>query len=353
MAATEMSGLAPQGKRVALAAALDRVGVWRLMLEARARSLFPWRWLTVLTFHRVARAGAPGFDPEVSDTTPADFDRQVAILKQYFTLVDTHALDAYRTGQPLPPNPAIITFDDGYRDNHDEALPILQRHGAKAVFFIATSYVGERRLFWWERVARAFQRASGERMTVRYPEPLTLELGGQRRASVRRALNILKSRPGLEVERFVGELEHAAGAPLERDEERRLADRLVMTWDHVRALKAAGMDVQSHTRSHRILQTMTDEEVTADLRASREELEQQISAPVFAVAYPAGKPIDDCPGLRRAVRRAGYHLGLTSVSGAARLPGAWDWLGIPRVTVERGMPDTFFRGCLALPALSY
>jgi peptidoglycan/xylan/chitin deacetylase (PgdA/CDA1 family) len=354
--ATEVGGLArPLGKRARLAAALDRVGLWRALLEARARSLFPWRWLTVLTFHRVAPPGAPGFDHEVSDTTPDDFDRQVAILKRYFTLVDTQAIDAYRAGQPLPPNPAVITFDDGYRDNHDEALPILKRHGAKAVFFVATEYVAERRLYWWERVARAFEHANGPRLTLRYPEPLTLDLGSvaEWRAALRRALGILKTRPGLEVERFLRDLEQAARAPLSRDEERALADRLVMSWDHVRALKAAGMDVQSHTRSHRVLQTMTDEEVTSDLRASRDDLEQQIDSPVFAVAYPAGKPIADCPGLRRAVRRAGYRLGLTSSSGAARLSGSWDWLGIPRVTVERGMPDTFFRGCLAVPALSH
>jgi peptidoglycan/xylan/chitin deacetylase (PgdA/CDA1 family) len=344
----------PLGKRARLADVLDRVGLWRFVLEARARAVLPWRRLTVLTFHRVARPGAPGFDGDVSDTTPEDFDRQVAILKRYFTLVDVRALDAYRLGIPLPPNPAIISFDDGYRDNHDEALPILRRHGAKAVFFVATSFVGERRLFWWERVSRALGRARAERMTLRYPEPLTLELGTEeeRRAATGRVLEILKSRPGLEVERFLADLESAAGAPLGRDEERALTDALVMTWDHVRALQAAGMDVQSHSRSHRILQTMTNEEVTADLRAAREELEEQIEAPVFAVAYPAGKPIDS-PGLRRAVRRAGYRLGLTSSPGAARLDGDMDWLGIPRVTVERGMPDPFFRGCLAVPALAY
>ena len=100
-------------KRVQLAQALDRVGLWGLVLEARARALLPRRTLTVLTFHRVAAAGAPGFDLDVSDTTPEAFDRQVGMLKRYFTLIDTVALDAHRAGAPLPPNPALITFDDG------------------------------------------------------------------------------------------------------------------------------------------------------------------------------------------------------------------------------------------------
>jgi peptidoglycan/xylan/chitin deacetylase (PgdA/CDA1 family) len=341
-------------KRVQLAQALDRVGLWGLVLEARARSFLPGKKLTVLTFHRVARAGAAGFDPDVSDTTPEAFDRQVAMLKRYFTLIDTAELDAHRAGAPLPRNPALITFDDGYRDNHDEALPILRRHGAKAVFFIATRYVDERRIYWWERINRALA-SPRTRLTITYPEERRFEITNHetRRAATRGLLDVVKKHAGLDLERFLVELEEAAGTPLSRDEERSLADAMVMSWDQVRGLKAAGMDVQSHTHNHRILQTISDDEITADLRTSRSLLEAQIDAPVYALAYPAGKPITSQPGLRRAVRRAGIRLGLTTAPGSVRLDRSLDWLGIPRVTVEREMPDPFFRGCLAFPRLAY
>ena len=342
-------------KRVRLAQALDRVGLWALVLEARARALFPWKTLTVLTFHRVAEAGGAGFDPDVSDTTPEAFDRQVALLKRYFTLIDTATLDAHRAGGPLPPNPALITFDDGYRDNHDQALPILQRHGAKAVFFVATKYVDERRLYWWERIHRAIGASTRDRIDMTYPEPRTFDLSipEHRRASTGALLAIVKKHAGLDLDRFLGELESTTGTTLSRDDERTLADQLLMSWDHVRALRAAGMDVQSHTHAHRILQTISDEEVTEDLRTSRALLEAQIESPVFALAYPAGKPITAHPGLRRAVRRAGIRLGLTTAPGSMRLERSVDWLGIPRVTVERGMTEPFFRGCLAFPQLAY
>jgi peptidoglycan/xylan/chitin deacetylase (PgdA/CDA1 family) len=342
-------------KRVQLARALDRAGVLGLVLKARARALLPWKTLTVLTFHRVARPNAAGFDPDVNDTTPEDFDRQVGVLKRYFTLVDTAALDAHRTGGVLPPNPAMITFDDGYRDNHDEALPILKRHGAKAVFFIATQYVDERRIYWWERLNRAILTSSRRRLVLRQPEDRTFDLSSEegRRAAVRALLLIVKKHVGLDLPRFLAEVEEAAGAPLDRELERELAAAMVMSWDHVRALKAAGMDVQSHTHQHRILQTIGDEEVTADLRTSRSLLEAQLGAPVYALAYPAGKPISAHPGLRRAVRRAGIRVGLTTAPAAVRLGRSVDWLDIPRVTVERGMTDPFFRSCLAFPQLAY
>jgi peptidoglycan/xylan/chitin deacetylase (PgdA/CDA1 family) len=342
-------------KRLQLARVLDRAGVLGLVLKARARALLPWKTLTVLTFHRVARTGGPGFDPDVNDTTPEEFDRQVGVLKRYFTLIDTAALDAHRTGGGLPPNPAMITFDDGYRDNHDEALPILKRHGVKAVFFIATQYVDERRIFWWERLNRAVAATTRRRLELRYPEDRVFDVSSDqgRREAVRALLLVVKKHVGLDLPRFLGEVEEAAGVPLDREQERGLADALVMSWDHVRALKAAGMDVQSHTHQHRILQTIGDEEVTADLRTSRSLLEAQIDAPVYALAYPAGKPISAHPGLRRAVRRAGIRVGLTTAPAAVRLGRSVDWLDIPRVTVERGMTEPFFRSCLAFPQLTY
>jgi peptidoglycan/xylan/chitin deacetylase (PgdA/CDA1 family) len=341
-------------KRVQLAQALDRVGLWGLVLEARARALLPHRTLTVLTFHRVAPAGAAGFDPDVTDSNPEAFDWQVGMLKRYFNLIDTAALDAHRAGAPLPPNPALITFDDGYRDNHDHALPILQRHGVKAVFFVATKYVDERRLYWWERIHRAVAAARAS-FVMGYPEErrFAMSTREERRTSVQALLGIVKKHAGLDLDRFLEELEGAAGARLERDQERTLADGLLMSWDQVRALKAAGMDVQSHSHSHRVLQTISDDEVTADLRTSRSILEAQLDAPVYALAYPAGKPIDAHPGLRRAVRRAGIRLGLTTKPGSIRLERSLDWLGIPRVTVERGMTEPFFRSCLAFPQLAY
>ena len=128
-----------------------------------------------------------------SDTTPEAFDRQVALLKRYFTLIDTATLDAHRAGGPLPRNPALITFDDGYRDNHDQALPILQRHGAKAVFFVATKYVDERRLYWWERIHRAIGSSTRDRIDMTYPEPRTFDLSmpEHRRASTGALLAIV------------------------------------------------------------------------------------------------------------------------------------------------------------------
>src|SRR5262245_11444952 len=130
---------------------LQASGLSELMLRARAR--VPSPWLTVLTYHCVRSPGPHDFDDGIGDATPDDFDAQMATVARHCHVLGTDEILEFARGGRLPPNAVAITFDDGYRNNHDVALPILLRHGLKAIFFIATGFVGERRVFWWDRAA--------------------------------------------------------------------------------------------------------------------------------------------------------------------------------------------------------
>jgi peptidoglycan/xylan/chitin deacetylase (PgdA/CDA1 family) len=337
-----------------LATLLDAVGVSRAVLAARARALFPWRWLTVLTYHRVGEQVAPGFDPEVLDASPAVFERHVRLLQRYFNLIDTRDLDAWRAGGQLPPNPAMITFDDGYRDNHDTVMPILKRAGAKAVFFVATSYITDRRVFWWELVNHALQSAKTEQLSLQYPRELKLPLHtpADRRSSIKLLLKLLKREEGVDMERFLAELYQAAGLPFSAAREREMADQMLMTWPQIRALADAGFDVQSHSHAHRVLHTLTPEEARQDLLRARQELEGALDRPVTAVAYPTGRPLGDAAAHRQAVLDAGYRYGFT-VQKLVPLGRMNDWLGIPRMMIDQDVTESFYRSTLAVPMLAY
>jgi peptidoglycan/xylan/chitin deacetylase (PgdA/CDA1 family) len=71
------------------------------------------------------------------------FDEQMGLLRDLgYTLVDLEqVLDHYTTGTPLPPRAVLITFDDGYRDNLENALEVLGRHGYPAVLFVPIGYL--------------------------------------------------------------------------------------------------------------------------------------------------------------------------------------------------------------------
>ena len=81
--------------------------------------------------------------------TPAQFDRQMAALKEAgYTAVSPEQLRAYvQSGQPLPEKPVLITFDDGYYSNYEYAFPILQKYGMKATIFVIGSSVGHMKYY--------------------------------------------------------------------------------------------------------------------------------------------------------------------------------------------------------------
>jgi len=100
--------------------------------------------LSILIYHRVL----PGPDPLNNwDPTAAEFESQIRALSRFFTpLALGEAVERLRKGT-LPAHAACVTFDDGYRDNVDVALPILRRHGVPATFFIATGYLNGGRMW--------------------------------------------------------------------------------------------------------------------------------------------------------------------------------------------------------------
>jgi Predicted xylanase/chitin deacetylase len=338
--------------RARLATAAHRIGVAHLVLKANARLPSSWQRLTVMTWHRVAKDLGCGFDRDIVDASPEQFDRQLAVLKEYGSLIDTADLEKYREqGQPLPPNPVMLTFDDGYRDCLTVALPILRRHHAKAVFFIPTGFMGERKLFWWERVCALTARTRVSEIRIDYPEPLCFSLGDKtaRYQAARRLSCLCKRRQRMDLTRFLTVVAEACEVHWDENVERGLADELILDWSGVRALVEAGMDVQSHGEGHRVFLTLSAEEVLQEARASREALQAQTGLPQRALAYPCGIGCDPGSPAYRAVEQAGYKLAFRLDTDTCRVGRISDWLNLSRLSSTPGTTEGRFRGCLAFP----
>ena len=337
--------------RSTFARVLDRAKVPNLLLQLRAHTRSPW--ITALTYHRVTNpADAAEFDQGVVDASPADFDGHLAFLGRWFNFVGIDDLFDFRRGGRLPQNPLLLTFDDGYLDNFEIALPILKRHGAKAVFFIATHYLAERRLFWWDRISYLVKRSTKESLHLSYPRKESIALRRDRTPAIEKVLRVVKDHYALDLERFTEGVAEACGVSLSAGEERKAADRMLMTWDQVRALRAAGMDVQSHTSTHRVLQTLPPAELERELRGSRALLSEVLGEDVRAVSYPVGKALRYTPHIRTAVRSAGYELGFSNHTGINHI---WDFdpLDARRISLEAALGDSYFRSMIALPYLAY
>jgi peptidoglycan/xylan/chitin deacetylase (PgdA/CDA1 family) len=340
-----------RGKREQLAGLLDRAHVFDALLGLRARMRLPV--LSVLCYHSIAETDpAYPFDDDVVDATPEEFRAQMEFLASRFTVISGEEAAAIVAGARIPPNPAVVTFDDGYRTCRDVALPILSRLGLPATFFIATDYVSSRRPFWWDSVSYLVKRSPASRIGLTYPQALMVDLA-DRPAAIARIRRAVSSSFGVDLPRFVAELAGAARVEWTADTQRELADRLIMTWDDVRAVHDAGMDIASHTRSHQVLRNLGVYALGDELSGSRVDIEREVEQPVHSVAYPVGYRISHIPRLRAAVQRAGYDIGYTNATGVNYLWRGVDRFDVRRLATARGASMAMFRGQLAFPPLAY
>jgi peptidoglycan/xylan/chitin deacetylase (PgdA/CDA1 family) len=326
-------------------------------MELRRHTPVPM--LSIITYHHVVdHDPSYPYDPNVADATPAQFRRQMETVARYGTPIGVDDLIRAIAGGPLPRNPVMVTFDDGYRSCYEVALPILRAVGVRATFFVATSFVSERRLYWWERIAILRGQSRKKTAQISYPRAMSLDLDDP---EVQDTLNdIIKNTAELDVDRFLEELGAALGVEWTPEIETRHADHLIMTWDQVRALARAGMDIESHGRKHRVLQTLDDAMLADELAGSRRELEAQLGRPVRALAYPVGRRINGERRIRDAISAAGYQIGMSNHSGVNRwLPpplrglSPIDPFDVRRLATERGLSDAMFLTQMALPQLGY
>src|SRR5688572_30322187 len=193
----------------------------------------------VLMYHRVLPPGADTFSADSIVVHPETFARQMAFLRRYFRVLSVAELAEHlEAGRGLPSRSCVVTFDDGWRDNFDHALPILREQNVPAVIFVATDYIGTNNCFWQERLSRLFfnaVRAGGEARSITEqslssPGLSERSVGDQRRL-IRDAVDALKNRPEAEIQAVEERLRKSLGDSAEGFGEDRFMD-----WDQVAAL---------------------------------------------------------------------------------------------------------------------
>jgi len=279
------------------------------------------RALSVLAYHRVLAASDPLLRDEPG---AAEFEARMRWLKARFNVLPlTEAVQALRAGR-LPRRALCITFDDGYADNYGIALPILQRLGLPATFFIATGFLDGGCMFN-DVVIEAVRHARSAELDL-----IDLELGRhalgpeeQRARAIGRILARLKY--------FEPEPRGQAAFEIARRAGSRVPTNLMMTSEQVRALRAAGMDIGAHTVNHPILAEVSLERARQEMEASRAQLERITCAPVRLFAYPNGSPRRDYHAEHVALaRELGFDAAVSTAWGAARAGD--DLYQIPRFT---------------------
>lgn len=265
--------------------------------------------LSILIFHRVLPKPDPLFPDEMHARR---FDEVCGWLKSWFNVLPLDQAVARLKSGTLPARAACITFDDGYADNHHIALPILQRHGLSATFFIATGFLDGGRM-WNDTIIETIRAGTTPLLDFsslgfgQYPVS-TID---EKKATIAALINQIKYRPVAERISITEQLAHLAQVQPPHD--------LMMTSHEVKAMRHAGMQIGAHTVSHPILARLTEEQARKEIGDSKIFLEQLLGERVGLFAYPNGKSGEDyIPQSVEVVRCLGFDAAVSTEWGASR-----------------------------------
>ncbi|MGY0611389.1 polysaccharide deacetylase family protein [Luteimonas sp. A501] len=311
-------------------------------LRRMAAAALPRDGVLVLNYHRVGDSSRSRYDRALWSATAEGFDAQVAFLKAN---CDVIALDDIADALRRPRGRHVaITFDDGYLDNHDIALPALLRHRVPAAFFIATGFIDRKLLPWWDAIAmqvREARRASLD-LAPWLDDPITLERN--READIRRVLGVYKKLPFEQLAPFRARL--AAETGIEPPE---TVDGEWMDWDMVRAMADAGMTIGGHTVNHPILSTLPAAAQRAEIEGCATRLREELGIAMKHFAYPVGSPTAFNDDTRRLLHEASVQQAFSFYGGIAHAGSAQ--LDLQRTAVEEGMGRDLFRAMVQVPRL--
>lgn len=284
--------------------------------------------LSVLRFHKVPRQAHVLSESELD---LAGFERVLGTVAASFRILPLdEALRGLRAGN-LPPRAACLTFDEGYPDWRDGVVPLLEKQGVHATFFVACGQFHGLPL-WHERILHAVAHALPDVTPFRLEgtglSPLDMNSVAQRRDAVCQLEEFLRYQVPADREHWLLALEQHAGHDRARVPS--------LSTDELRALHGRGFGIGAQTATLPVLSRCTDAQANDEIAGARESLESIIRGKVTAFAYPNGLPGRDFrPEHIEMVKRAGYSCALTTGPGAAR--GDTSMFQIPRTTLGGGL----------------
>lgn len=322
-------------KRQLLASALKRSGALALL-----RAVYRPRGLLCLNYHRIASQLPSYCDPGVISASADEFAAQIRFLKRHAELITPDDIEDARRSRGRF---VLVTFDDGYSDNYHAAFEVLRSEGARATFFIATGYIDNPRLPWWDAITALIDSTTASALALpEYALP-PLDLGpAHKPEAVRQLLRLYKRLPGERAQALLRRLAELPGAvqPAAREQ--------WMSWDMLRDMQAHGMHIGGHTMHHPVLSRLPIDEQRDEIFGCAQRLHTELARPMRAFAYPVGNRDSFNAETREVLREAGVRYAF-SYYGGFQGTDLRDDYDIRREPIEPYVEPALFEGIFGLP----
>jgi peptidoglycan/xylan/chitin deacetylase (PgdA/CDA1 family) len=291
----------------------------------------------ILMLHHVRPFAPRGFAPNrLLEVTPGFLDRALTLIRtEGYDIVSLDEalfrLEQARTTTKPQRFFVTLTFDDGYRDNVEEAWPVLARHKAPWTMYVTPGFADGTASLWWlefEEAIRLLSRISVDTGSRTFSARTETDVEKQR--AFDRLYWMLRSGPEEDLRRVIAALATEAGVDgpsLVRD--------LCLPWDTLKALTGAtDVAIGAHTMTHPMLAKHDIDFARAEIIDSKSRLEAELGRPVTHFAYPLGDPGSAGPREFTLAKEAGFTSAVTTRPGHLFAPHADHLHALPRVSLN-------------------
>ncbi len=290
--------------------------------------------LRILTFHGLTE-GSPEHGPPLDDSLHLPVELFEAICRHlagHYTVIPLlEAVAAIRDTRPLPTNAVAITFDDGYRSNHELALPVLQSFNLPATIFLTTAFVDGTDPLWFQRVDWALATTARKNPAITLGETrVNLALGDResRQKALAAVVVELKKLPRKQLLASLDEIDDTLGVTCP-DSNLFPAPMRPLTWNQIRAMQVSGLvEFGGHTHHHPIMARCAPECVQSEIETCRDRMATELGRRPQLFAYPNGGLADFDTDCERLLRDAGFIASFSTIPKP--VDGASDLLRMPR-----------------------
>jgi peptidoglycan/xylan/chitin deacetylase (PgdA/CDA1 family) len=286
----------------------------------------------ILMFHRVRPRRSGGFAPNSAlEITPEFLECVLVELKhQGYKIVPIDAVPALLTAGNRADPFAVITFDDGYRDNVEFARRILKRHNARWTLFVTADFADGAGRLWWLELEEAIARL--DRIILRDPKvtELRARTDNEKQAAFTAIYTSIRADPEQRLRSIVADLTKQAEVDVQE-----LVRRVCLGWDELRSLaREPDLTIGAHTLSHPILAKQDASTAAREIAGGKALLERRLTRRIDHFAYPFGDRSAATTREFRLAREAGFATAVTSRPGHLFPDHATRLHALPRVSIN-------------------
>lgn len=263
-------------------------------------------------YHRIGVSSETQFDPNVFSCTAETFEQHLIFFKQHFELISISQLHTLHSQPDVKKKYAVITFDDGYHDNYDLAFPLLKKHNVPAALFVATDFIDQKCIPWWDETAWLIRQCSIEQIAATGWMSINQLASLSVASRIKAILKVMKQDRQSPIEEKLQKLRIIAQQTFDNS---RLEQKLFADWKMIKEMANNGVTIGSHTCSHRILSHLSNEEQQQELTVSKAKIEQNIATSVEALAYPVGGINSFNESTIKLTKAAGYNIAFSYING--------------------------------------